>query len=286
MRLVWALLVASLVLAACGDVGPAGRAGPSPAAAVDHSAHGADHDHECPGAGDRVGDRWRCETEHAVLHSEWPFDRLPTPDEWEAARRFAEVAEEEAVRRYTDVAAARADGFTFDDRLAHLESVRGHEIESAEAATLAAGTITHVVDERRANDGRPLDPREPDALMYATDGVRHVLVGLMFLAPPESRPEQVGGPLTTWHSHVKGDVVCWLGAAPVGFARLLPGDDRYRPSGGCPRGEALAESPRMLHVWFGPDRLADVFHSEMTDEQAGAVLSDPGAALRPPVPRA
>ena len=230
------------------------------------------HDHHCPDAGDQVDGGWRCVTENAILVSEWSFTTEPDEAQEAAADRF--VAEtSEAIARYADVEAARADGYVFDDRTAWVETTAGTEFADLARSELASGAVAHLVNERLANDGVAADPEHPEALMYATNGDRYVLVGAMFIAPLGTDGPQVGGPMTTWHIHNKGDVVCWDGSAAVGFARLQPGDPRYEPSGGCARGTALEESPQMLHVWLDQETTADAFDSEMSTAQARELVS-------------
>jgi hypothetical protein len=229
------------------------------------------HDHRCPDAGQRVGTRWRCVTQDAILLSAWAFTTKPDAAQEQRAAEFVDRVTS-SIERYADVEAARRDGYLFNDRLSWVETTKGTQFGSAARSELAAGTVAHLVNERLANDGTTADPEHPEALMYATDGSKYVLVGAMFLAPIGVDGPQVGGPLTTWHVHDKGDVVCWDGAASVGFAKLVPGDPRYEPSGGCARGAARKESPQMLHVWLDRPTLSATFDSEMSDSEAAALL--------------
>lgn len=233
---------------------------------------GDSHNHHCDGRGEQTSTGWICVVEHAQLRSEWPFDAVPTNEERRAAEAFV-TATEERLRALESVDAAHAAGYTFNDRLAWLQTVAGTPLEEPSRAEIGSGVVVHLVNEDLANDGIASDPAKPDAVMYATDGEKYVLVGAMFLAPDGSDGPQIGGPLTTWHEHTQGDVVCWVGSAPVGFARFRPGDERYRPTGGCERGETRPVSPQMLHVWLGRPSLEATFDDEMSTSEAAELVN-------------
>lgn len=237
-----------------------------PSGAVDQA-----HDHHCRSRGVEVDGEWRCDVANAELVSAYPFDARPTTAQRKAAANFA-VETEAAMQRYRDYDVAKAAGYTFDERAAWLIEATGTPWEQEAHDQFAAGTVTHLVNPAAANDAAVADPTAPEALMYATDGERHVLVGALFLAPVGQHGPQVGGPITTWHQHTEGDVVCWDGAAAVGFAHHLPGDERYEPTGGCAQGAPLERSPEMLHVWFGRSDITEVFSSEMTSAEAAAIV--------------
>lgn len=235
-----------------------------------------EHSHHCPDAGVRTGDGWTCDVVHARLLSSQPFDAAPTAAQTADAASFADAVEASATRRFQDVDAARRAGYTFDERAAWLANATGTPWEQEAVDQLAAGTVTHLVNQAAAKDDAVADPNAPEALMYATDGNRFVLVGALFLARDGSPGPQIGGPLTTWHVHTEGDVVCWDGSAPVGFSRLLEGDERYEPSGGCAAGAPRSTSPEMLHVWFGRSDLGESFSAEMTSSEAARIIEEAG----------
>jgi len=230
-----------------------------------------EHDHHCPDAGTQVASGWRCVTENATLVSKWSFTTEPSAAQDAAAARFVDEVTA-AIARYADVDVARADGYTFNDREAWVRNTTGTEWAASAKSELRSGAVAHLVNERFANDGVAADPQHPEALMYATDGAKFVLVGALFVAPEGTDGPQVGGPLTTWHIHDKGDVVCWDGVAAVGFARFEAGDTRYEPSGGCARGAARKESPQMLHVWLDQPNVSDAFNSEMSTTRAAELV--------------
>jgi hypothetical protein len=99
----------------------------------------------------------------------------------------------------------------------------------------------HAEHHRYSHDGRYLDPRRPEALIYANvPGLPLRLVGAMFAMPRGKRGPTPGGPLTRWHTHT----VCAHG----GRRGVAP-----RADGSCPAGTTAREGSEMLHVWFTAD---------------------------------
>jgi hypothetical protein len=121
----------------------------------------------------------------------------------------------------------------------------------------------HWIDPTALADGRVLDPRRPESLVFDVDPAlpEPLVVGAMYLAPPGRHGPQVGGPLTTWHFHVFARAVCAEGGAfPVG---------EPDPSGACAVGSATTRSAEMLHVWVANRR--GHFDSRMTSPTGGDV---------------
>lgn len=150
----------------------------------------------------------------ATFQATNPF---PTAEQQAAADRL--LAETRAaIAPYQDTAVARASGYRpgpGSERLQHWQN-----------AAYAKGPI--------------LDPRRPQALVYARGRAGPVLAGAMFQMPQRGqRGPDPGGPLTAWHSH---DNVC---ITPFGFQFSLA-----TPYGTCPLGAISVSVPPMLHVWI------------------------------------
>ena len=145
-----------------------------------------------------------------------------------------------AAMRWRDVRRAAASGFD-----THTGK-RG-------AADAAVGYL-HAEHRRFSHDGRILDPRRPESLIYATQpGRQPRLVGAMFSVPRGRLGPTPGGAIDRWHSHL----VCVKGAKR-GLAPLADGT--------CPRGAARAQGSEMLHVWFTRDlRSAFAVHAPVPE---------------------
>jgi hypothetical protein len=148
---------------------------------------------------------------------------------------------------------------------------------------LAAGFGTHARSRRRRGDGsvlyfhaehraysndrRYLDPRRPEALIYAdVPGYRIVLVGVMFSVPRGVRGPTPGGPITRWHTHR----VCARGSQ----RGLKP-----RPDGSCPPGTRARQGSEMLHFWLTNDlRSAYAIHAPAPELCATGLI--PGGRCR------
>src|SRR4051794_37658455 len=97
--------------------------------------------------------------------------------------------------------------------------------------------------ERRiqVDDGRSLDPRRPEVLIYANAPRRPlVLVGVMFAMPRGKRGPTPAGPIARWHRHR----VCVAGTK----RGVAPQSD-----GTCARGARMLMGSEMLHMWLTPD---------------------------------
>lgn len=105
----------------------------------------------------------------------------------------------------------------------------------------AGGLYLHAEHRGNSNDGRHLQPQQPEALIFANvRGKPLVLVGFMFAVPRGVRGPTPGGPITRWHTHrvcIRGQE---RGRAP-------------RPDGSCPRGSTARQGSEMLHFWLTRD---------------------------------
>jgi len=166
---------------------------------------------------------------------EYPDVALASPRQRAAAERLlAEIRT--AARGWRDLHAAAAAGF--DTRTARRQTgdVSVHYL--------------HAEHHRSSTDRVYLDPRHPQALIYANiPGWPLVLVGLMFSVPRGVHGPSPGGPITRWHTHT----VCARG----GQRGLAPG-----PDGSCPPGTAARQGSEMMHVWLTNDlRSAFAIHA-------------------------
>lgn len=141
----------------------------------------------------------------------------PTQKQKLAAERLARETKA-GIAKYRSYKAAIADGYVAQGPL------RGMEV--------------HFNNDAYGKDGRILDPRRPESLVYAFEDGRYMLLGAMYLmnragvAGPE-----VGGSLTRWHAHN----VC--------ITLLPPGFTLVSPFGTCPTASVSLTVPEMMHVW-------------------------------------
>jgi hypothetical protein len=165
---------------------------------------------------------------------QYPTVALATPTQRAAAIRLL-AESRRSVSRWPTPAAAAAAGFdTRPARRARPERVG----------------YLHAEHRRFSDDRHYLDPRRPEALIYANvRGRSLVLVGMMFSMPRGVRGPTPGGPITRWHTHrvcARGDE---RGLAP-------------RPDGSCPPGTTSRQGSEMLHLWFTHDlRSAFAIHA-------------------------
>ncbi len=144
-------------------------------------------------------------------------DHHPTAAQQQAANRLA-AATKEATERYATLDAALAAGY--------------------ELPSPGTGTDVHMDNKRFKNDGRTLNPQRPETLVYAIEGGRATLLGVVFVMERAgvAGPEP-GGPITRWHAHN----IC-LTVLPPGFGIVTP-------FGSCPALSVNVTSPEMMHVW-------------------------------------
>jgi hypothetical protein len=167
--------------------------------------------------------------------AEYPSVGLATTTQRAAAARLlAEIRA--AVTQWPDLGTAAAAGF--DTRTARRR------------AADATVHYLHAENHRYSHDSRYLDPKRPEALIYANvPGRELVLVGLMFAMPRGMTGPTPGGPITRWHTHT----VCAAGNK----RGLTP-----RADGSCPPGTASRQGGEMLHVWLTGDlRSAFAIHA-------------------------
>jgi len=166
----------------------------------------------------------------------------------EAQRRAAAelaAAVRAATGKYRDLAAAVADGYRLD----------GGERD---------GFDLHYAHKGRRSDAAVLDPARPEMLVYARQGGRAALLGVVFQMPRAGeRGPQVGGATTTWHAHN----VC-VGLLPPGFGPVTP-------YGGCPFLTVQVTVAEMMHVWV-VDSPAGPFADRLPAEYAKQVLARDG----------
>jgi hypothetical protein len=175
----------------------------------------------------------------AARLDQYPTLRVATPAQRAAARRL--LGEMRA-----------AAGSWRDPRTA---AAAGFEVRTARRASGDDSVgVLHAEHRRFRNDGRFLDPRRPETLVYANvPGRPLVLIGVMFSMPRGVRGPTPGGPVTRWHTHsvcVRGNR---RGTAP-------------RRDGSCPPGSRRRQGSEMLHVWFTRDlRSAFAIHAPFAD---------------------
>jgi hypothetical protein len=103
-------------------------------------------------------------------------------------------------------------------------------------------SVKHYFNPAYVTDGRVLDPRRPEGLLYAHTTRGPVLVAAVYLMNRAGEPvKAVGGCLTPWHAH---DEHC--SSNPAGG--LIDGV-RSR-DGRCPPGQVPWATPSMLHTWL------------------------------------
>ena len=102
------------------------------------------------------------------------------------------------------------------------------------------GPVVHYLNASYLRQGRVLDPRHPEALVYLRDTTGSLrLVAAMFMRHrPGQHGPTVDGSTAGWHTHTS----CW-GVGGLGIP--IPG-------GACPEGTRLVRTPEMLHVWLIP----------------------------------
>lgn len=172
------------------------------------------------------------------------------------------------LRQYPELALARPRQIAVARHLLaaiRVAAFNWHSLRDAEAAGFDTHTAKRAAGDRSphylhaenrhfARDGRYLDPRRPEALIYANvPGHPLALIGVMFSMPRGIHGPTPAGPITRWHFHR----VCARGSQ-----RGL----RPRPDGSCPPGERLGEGSEMLHVWFTRDlRSAYAIHAPVPE---------------------
>jgi hypothetical protein len=177
----------------------------TPDSAVGHTGHDAhDHDHVARA--------------QAGVIMRPVADSHPSAAQLQAAAQLA-TATRTAMARYANLNAALAAGYALP--------------------RAGTGPDVHLENKAYKSDGRVLDPERPEMLVYAIDGGRATLLGVVFvmeragLAAPAP-----GGSVTRWHAHN----LC-LTALPPGFGIVSP-------FGSCPALSVNVTTPEMMHVWI------------------------------------
>jgi virginiamycin B lyase len=190
-----------------------------------------------PGASASKPGRLPAETLRGNEHrlDQYPTLSLATAEQRAAAERLLARVRTSA-RRWPTVGAATAAGF--DTRTVPR---RGGDLTVH---------FLHAENRRFSNDTRFLDPRRPEALIYANvPGWPLRLVGLMFAMPRRRHGPTPGGPITRWHTHTVCSVGNKRGLAP-------------RRDGSCQAGTIAREGSEMMHIWLTGDlRSAFAIHA-------------------------
>jgi hypothetical protein len=141
----------------------------------------------------------------------------PTPEEVDAANRLLQTTRA-ASARFADYNAALAAGYRVDGP--------------------SGGPVRHLTNKAYQDDGRVLDPERPEQLVFAVEGQRKLLLGVVYQMERAGEPRPaIGGPITAWHAHN----IC-LALTPPGFGIVSP-------FGSCPIGAVALTSVEMMHVW-------------------------------------
>jgi hypothetical protein len=93
-------------------------------------------------------------------------------------------------------------------------------------------------------DNIRLDPTRPEFLVIDPDA--RLVLGAMFVWPPDGHGPQIAGPASVWHFHpastANDDFQCWDGLLPIAGVYDAASNQ-------CRQGELRDRSPEMLHVW-------------------------------------
>ena len=121
-------------------------------------------------------------------------------------------------------------------KYANLDDAHRRRLRPARPS--AHGPDVHMDNKANASDGRVLDPQRPEKLVYAIDGGKATLLGVVFMMERAGVPgPEPGGSITRWHAHN----IC-LSVLPPGFTIV----SAY---GTCPPLSITVTSAEMMHVW-------------------------------------
>lgn len=167
----------------------------------------------------------------------------PTQEQVRAAARLARETKA-SIAKYRNYKAAIADGYTAQGPLQGLE--------------------VHFNNDAYGKDGRILDPRRPESLVYAFEDRRYVLLGAMYLmSRAGAAGPEIGGSLTRWHAHN----VC--------ITLLPPGFTLVSPFGTCPTASVSLTVPEMMHVWTVDNPLGP-YADSLDENMVRSVLKQKG----------
>jgi hypothetical protein len=197
--------IGSFLAHAATDADVSTSADESVAAGVSHTGdHAHEHDHA---ARAQAGVIMRPGTGHHA-----------TTAQQKAAQNLA-AATRAAMRRFATLEAALAVGY--------------------ELPRPGTGTDVHMENKAYKADGRQLDPERPETLVYAIEGGKATLLGVVYVMEHAGVPgPEPGGPITRWHAHN----IC-LTALPPGFGIV-------NPFGTCPAFSVNITTSEMMHVWI------------------------------------
>jgi hypothetical protein len=130
---------------------------------------------------------------------------------------------------------------------------------SSYQSAIAAGYVSigdadtgfeHLIKYSLLNDGRFLDTKAPESLVYQVSGTTKTLVSAMFIASAGMASNDVtltsyAGGLIQWHTH---NNLCWRNVN--GVPKVMGVIDA---NGNCPAGSVLqTNGAPMVHVWITP----------------------------------
>jgi len=223
-----------------GSEGPAGMASGTSARMTSHSTSGT----LVPGMGDMGSTDGH--PDMRMYGSAAP----PTAGQIIAAAQLIK-ATDNSLRRYANVRAALAAGYTY------VLQTNGEE---------------HLLYEGRGPSHDGLQPQHPSSLVYAINVPDHapILLGAMYIMGEQRNGPQIGGGMTRWHSHL---VTCVNGHQTIaGFGVQL--------RGGCnPATWRDRYTDQMLHVWVVPypgGVFSDDLSASATNAAVQAVLAQHG----------
>jgi hypothetical protein len=163
-----------------------------------------------------------------------PIDLSGTPGVTAAQQARAEQLIRDTLRdtkKYADPKAAYADGYRSIG-----DASTGDE---------------HYVKWAYSNDGRILDAKRPESLVYERKNGKQFLAAAMYSLPPGSTfadVPDVGGALTQWHVH---NDLCLRDDPGDPLAKVVSSITGV--NGNCPPGSSKLGSAPMLHVWVVPN---------------------------------
>ncbi len=102
-----------------------------------------------------------------------------------------------------------------------------------------SGMDVHMEHPEYKKDGRAVDPQRPEMLVYAIDGGKATLLGVVFVMERAGDAGVApGGPITRWHAHN----LC--------VSLTPPGIGIVTPYGGCPSFSVTITIAEMMHLWL------------------------------------